>query len=171
MNQRSNCQHPLDHRKSRRIPEKKSASLTTLKLLTVWSEVKSSQVAQSCPTLCDPMDCSPPGSSVRGTFQAWILEWVFFSFFRGSSWPRDRTRASCIVGRRFTLWATRKAQVLTVWITTNCGKFLKRWENKTTLLVSWEIRVQVKKQQLEPDKEQWTGSKLGKEYTKTISSP
>ena len=66
------------------------------------------QVAQSCPTLCDPMDCSPPGSSVHGIFQAWILEWVAVSFSRGSSWPRDRTRVSRIVGRRFTIWATRE---------------------------------------------------------------
>ena len=52
---------------------------------------------------------------------------------------------------------------LTVWITTNYGKFLKRWEYKTTLPASWEICMQVKKQQLELDMEQWTGSKLGKE--------
>ena len=43
--------------------------------------------AQSCPTLCDPMDCSPPGSSVHGSFQARILEWVAISFSRGYSNP------------------------------------------------------------------------------------
>ena len=46
-------------------------------------------VAQSCPTLCDPMDCSPPGSSVLGIFQARILEWVAIPLSRGSSWPRS----------------------------------------------------------------------------------
>ena len=46
--------------------------------------------AQSCPTLCNPMDCSPPGSSVHGIFQARVLEWVAISFSRGSFWPRDR---------------------------------------------------------------------------------
>ena len=51
---------------------------------------------------------------------------------------------------------------LTLWITTKCGKFLKRWEYQTTLPTSWEVCMQVKKQQLEPDKEQRTGSKLGK---------
>ena len=51
------------------------------------------------------------------------------------------------------------AKALTVWITTNCGKFWKRWEYQTTLPVSWEIFVQVKKQQLELDMEQQTGSK------------
>ena len=57
---------------------------------------------------------------------------------------------------------------LTVWITTNCGKFLKRWEYQTTLTASWEICRQVKKQQLELDIEQWTGSKLEKEYVKAV---
>ena len=52
---------------------------------------------------------------------------------------------------------------LTVWITIDCGKFLKRWEYQTTLPASWEICMQVKKQQLELDMEQQTGSKLGKE--------
>ena len=56
-------------------------------------------VTQSCPTLCDPMDCSSPGSSVHGILQARILEWVAISFFQGSSRPRDRTLISCI-GRR-----------------------------------------------------------------------
>ena len=55
------------------------------------------------------------------------------------------------------------AKTLTVCITINCGKFWNRWEYQTTLLASWEICMQVKKQQLEPDMEQQTGSKLGKE--------
>ena len=57
---------------------------------------------------------------------------------------------------------------LTVWNTTNCGKFLKRWEYQTTWPASWEICVQVKKQQLEPDMKRWTGSKSGKEYVKAV---
>ena len=57
-------------------------------------------------TLCDPIDYSPQGSSVHGILQARVLEWVAISFSRGSSWPRDRTQVSCIVGRRFTVWAT-----------------------------------------------------------------
>ena len=55
---------------------------------------------------------------------------------------------------------------LSVWITTNCGKFLKRWEYQSTLPASWETCMQVKKQQLALDMEQWTGSKLGKEHIK-----
>ena len=57
---------------------------------------------------------------------------------------------------------------LSAWITTNCGKLLKTWEYQTTLPASWEISMQVKKQQLELDMEQQTGSKLGKEYVKAI---
>ena len=57
---------------------------------------------------------------------------------------------------------------LTVWITTNCGKFFKRWKYQTTWPASWEICMQVKKQQLEPDMEQQTGSKLGKENVKAV---
>ena len=57
---------------------------------------------------------------------------------------------------------------LTVWITINCGKFWKRWEYQTTLPASWEICMQVKKQQLEPEVEQWADSKLGKEYLKAV---
>ena len=57
---------------------------------------------------------------------------------------------------------------LTVWITTNCGKFLKRWEYQIPLPAFWEICMQVKKQQLELDMEQQTSSKLGKEYVKIV---
>ena len=66
-------------------------------------------VAQSHPTLCDPMDSSLPGSSVHGILQARILEWVDIFFSRGSSQPRDRTQVSCIAGRFFIIWATWKA--------------------------------------------------------------
>ena len=60
-------------------------------------------VTQPCPTLCNPTDRSPPGSSVHGILQARILEWVAISFSRGSSPPRDRTQVSCIAGRCFTV--------------------------------------------------------------------
>ena len=60
------------------------------------------------------------------------------------------------------------AKPSTVWITTNCGKFWNRWEYQTSLPASWEIYMQVKKQQFELDMEQWTGSKLGKKYIKAI---
>ena len=82
----------------------------TSNILIQWT----SEVAQSCPTLCDPVDCSPTGSSVHGILQARILEWVEISFSRGSSWARDRTRVSHTVGRCFTFRATREALVISL---------------------------------------------------------
>ena len=81
----------VDQRRKRRVPESSCES----------------EVAQSCPTLCDPMDCSLPGSSVHGIFQARLLEGVAISFSSGSSQRRDRTRVSHTASRRFTIWATR----------------------------------------------------------------
>ena len=75
---------------------------------TLSSSESESEVTQLCPTLCDRIDCSLPGSSVHGIFQAIVLEWAAISFSRGSSRPRDRTRVSCIVDRHFTIWATRE---------------------------------------------------------------
>ena len=69
------------------------------------------KVTQLCLILCDPMDCSLLGSSVHGIFQARVLEWVAFTFSRGSSRPRDQTRVSCIAGRQFTIWATREVLI------------------------------------------------------------
>ena len=67
--------------------------------------------------LCDSMDCSPPGFSVRGILQAGILEWIATSFSRESSCPRDRTLISCIfslAGGFFTTRATWEAPVVAV---------------------------------------------------------
>ena len=66
-------------------------------------------VGQACPTLCDPMACSPPGSSVHGMLQARTLEWVAMLSSRGPSQPRDWTSISCMAGGFFTIWATREA--------------------------------------------------------------
>jgi len=65
--------------------------------------------AQSCPTPCDPMDWSPPGSSVHGILPARILEWVAIPFSRESSQPRDRTQVSRNADGFFTIWAPREA--------------------------------------------------------------
>ena len=94
-----------------------------------------SLVAQSCPTLCNPMDCSPPDSSANGILQARILEWVAIPFSRGSSWTRDQTHVSCNTGRFFTLWATREAHNLLL-------AALPRWGlsmEATWLLGLWEL--------------------------------
>ena len=69
----------------------------------VDGSVQFSSVTQSCPTLWDPVDCSPPGSSVHGILQARIPEWVVIPLSKGSSQPRDRTQVSCVVGRFFTI--------------------------------------------------------------------
>ena len=74
--------------------------------------------------LGDPKDCSPPGSSVHGTHQARILEWVAIPFSRGSSWPRDQIQVSCVAGRFFTIWATWEAHRNTPQI---CSTF-RSWE-------------------------------------------
>ena len=69
-----------ERRNKKRSPRLRRPEMNVVKLL----------VAQSCPTLCDPVDCSPPGSSVCVISQARILQWVVISFSRGSSWPTDR---------------------------------------------------------------------------------
>ena len=105
---------------------------TTLKMLTHWEnnnqyyqkekskkevDAKMIQILElvvCCavlnPTLCDPLDCSPPGSSVHGILQARILQWVAMPSSKGSFQPRDWTHWSRIAGRFFTVWTTRKAQ-------------------------------------------------------------
>ena len=69
-------------------------------------------VAQSCPTLCDPMDHSPLGSSVPGTLQARRLQRVAILFSRGSSWPRDGTRISCTGRQDLYHWSTCAAPLI-----------------------------------------------------------
>ena len=64
--------------------------------------------AQSFPTLCDPVDCSPPGSYVCGILQAIILGWFALPFSKGSSQPMDWTLVPCIAGIFFTIWTTRE---------------------------------------------------------------
>ena len=82
-------------------------------------------VAQLCPTLCDPMACSPPSSSLHGILQSRILEWVANSFSRGSSWPRVQTQVCQLAVRLFTIWATRKAHLLSLLCSTNQVKYQK----------------------------------------------
>ena len=86
------------------------------KSLQMVTERKVKVKVKLCLTLCDPIGCSLPGSSVHGILQARVLEWVAISFSRGSSWPRDRTQVSHVVGRCFTIWANRE----------NCSHEIKR---------------------------------------------
>ena len=78
------------------------------KIVVFWMHLSSLHIKlpQSCLTLCDPMDCSPPGSSVHGTLQARLLEWVAMPSSRGSSWPRNKLRSlksPALVGGLFIL--------------------------------------------------------------------
>ena len=84
-------------------------------LKSQWSKKSQAHAhEQSCWTLCSPLDCSPPGSSVHGILQARILEWVAISSSRGSSRPGDRIHVSCVfccAGGFFTHWAIKEATV------------------------------------------------------------
>ena len=75
-------------------------------------------VIQSCPSLCDPMDCSPPGSSAHGISQARTLEWVAISFSRGSSQPRDQTLCLLLDRQILCHWATWEAPFLFITMST-----------------------------------------------------
>ena len=106
--------------------------------------MKESEVAQSCPTLCDPMVCILPGSSVHRFFQARILEWVAISFSRGSSQPRGWTRVSSIAGRCFTLYNVSYTHaVIVVQSLSHVQLFVPPWTSacQTLLLstLSWNL--------------------------------
>ena len=76
-------------------------------------------VTQSCPTLCSPINCSPPGSFVHGILQARILEWVALPFARGSSQIKDRTWVSHTESTFFTIWAileSRRSREVLRWV-------------------------------------------------------
>ena len=98
-----------------------------------------SEFAQSCPTLCDPVDCSLPDSSVHGNFQARVLEWLAISFSRRPSWPRDWTQVSRIAGRRFTIWATRDRRQIQILIKASLHLMLYVMSFLPNL-VSWHFR-------------------------------
>ena len=80
---------------------KERSNYRTIALISHASKVKVKEKSLSRVRLCDPVNFNLQGSSVHGTLQARILEWVAISFSRGSSRPRDRTLVSCIIGRRF----------------------------------------------------------------------
>ena len=80
------------------------------KISLIWYVYMHPQSLQSCPTLCNTMDCSLPGSYVHWTLQVRMLEWVVMPSSRTSSQPRDQTQVSHIAGRLFTVWATKEAQ-------------------------------------------------------------
>ena len=107
-------------------------------------------VTQSCPTLCDPMDCRLPGSSVHGILQVRILEWVAIPFSRGSSQPKNRTQVSCMTSRFFTIWATREALCVS-WVISkarNKSSQMERWYLPSKQ--AWHVEVKAKRRWPEP---------------------
>ena len=97
-------------------------------------------IVQSCQTLCDLMDYSPPDLSVRGIIQERILDWVAIAFSRESFHSRDQTQVFSIAGRFLTIWATSKASSLPLWFQnywlTACSldhAFSLLWSMMTTL--------------------------------------
>ena len=97
--------------------------------------MKKVKVILSCPTLFDPRDCSPPGSSVLGILQARKLEWVAIPCSKGSSQPRDWTRVFCIAGRFFTIWAIREALSMYEEMPRVCAQ----WNHAFDWLIDWLI--------------------------------
>ena len=127
------------------------------------------KVAQLCPTLCDPMDCSPPGSSVHAILQAKILERVAIAFPRGSFPPRDWTWVSCIAGRFFTVWATREAHPCQWWAWSVAISFSNAWKWKVKvkslshvqiLATPWTAAYQAPPSMGFPRQEYWRGVPL-----------
>ena len=94
----------LLQRRSESNPKVDKTIYVSKELYCIWKKVEV-LIAQSCPTLCNPMNCSPPASSIHGILQARILEWVAISCSRGPSWSRDQTQVSSTAGRFFTNWA------------------------------------------------------------------
>ena len=98
----------IEEKKGGRHCNHLGASQTTLSSLKL-SPMYECSVTKSCPTLCNPMDCSPPGSSIHRVSQSRIPEWVAISFSRGSSQSRGWTDVSYIGRRILYHWATRAA--------------------------------------------------------------
>ena len=108
-------------------------------------------------------------------YMNWELSDVQVGFRKGRGTRDQIANICCIIEKKqensreiSSSASLTTSKPLTVWITTNCGKFLKTWKYQITIPASWEICMQVKKQQLGPNMEQWTGSKLGKKYVKAI---
>ena len=104
-------------------------------------------VSQSCPTLCDSMDCSSPGSSVHGILQVRILEWASIPFSRRSSQPRGWTcvsGVSCISRWILYHWATWKAQIIPGWLVKKKLMVFPQGANHVYKCISWSLKVKVK---------------------------
>ena len=143
-----------------------------------WKRWVSTPVPQKCTTVFISHASKVILKILPARLQQYYLNWEFpdaQAGFRKDRETRDQiVNIQCIIEKAREFQKTPNFASLTmlkplaVWITTHCGKFWKRWEYQTTLPASWEICMQVKKQQLELDMEQWTGSQFGKMYVKAV---
>ena len=102
--------------------------------MAAWANAEPSlvlKVTQLCQILCNPMDCSLPGSFIHGIFQARILEWVAISFSRGSSRPRDRTRVSCTADSLLSEPPVKSSLVLSHTQNQRLFRSLSKWAGET----------------------------------------
>ena len=155
-----------------------SAVATGLEKVSFHSNPKGN--AKECSNYCTIALISHTSKVMLKILQARLQQYVHWDLpnvqagFRKGKQTRDQMANICWITEKADSRKTSTSVSLTtlkpktVWITTNCGKFLKRWEYQTTLPASWEICMQVKKQQLELYMEQQTGSKSGKEYIKAV---
>ena len=141
--------------------DRTQVSHTAGRLFTIWATREAHTLAKQCSKFSK--------QGINSTYMNWELSDVQAGFrkVRGIRdqianihWNIEKARE---FQNNIYFWFIDYIKPLTVWITTNCGKFFKRWEYQTTWPASWEICTQVKKQQLEPYLEQQTGSKSGKE--------
>ena len=123
-----------------------------------------SEIAQSCLTLCDLVDCSPPGSSIHGILQARILEWVVISFSRESSRPRDRTQVPRIAGRHFNLWATREDFSIYPLVGTFLEKAIAPHSSTLAWKIPWTAAYQAPPSMGFSRQEYWSGVPLPSPY-------
>ena len=120
------------------------------------SSVQFSSVAQSCLTLCNPMDCNPPGSSVHGISQARLLEWGATSFSRASSQPRNRSCISCIGRQILYRWVPREAPKI---LCKDTVKKAEHWRIDAFELWCWRRLLRVR----------WTARRSNQYILKEIS--
>ena len=142
----------------------------------MWASQVGQGWTESCPTLCNPTDCSPSGSSVHGILQARILEWVIIPFPRGSSWPRDWTWVSYIAGRFFIVWATSDIMQNSRLVDSQtrikiAGRNINnlRYEDDTTLMVESKEELKSFLMRVKEDSEK-AGLKLNIQKTKIMAS-
>ena len=120
---------------------------TAGKLLNLFELQYCAVLNRSCPTLCNPMHCSPPDSLSMGILQAKILEWVAMPSSSESSPPRDQTHVSCIAGRFFTIWTTMEASDVICSVSNQylSTKITCYWEDKIKLVPGSYLKVKNKR--------------------------